>query len=132
MHVLVWKGDYVSLLPVFSIVDDSHFSTGFANGELKNAPDELHRQSICVSQTELCADGEWTEVDVYGMFPPQFRPNPMEQYILPFRDCQILSLKELVPYLKQLEAPAGMRGQFVLRVQVRVMDMMHGRIKYFL
>lgn len=29
------------------VLDDSHFPTGFANGAVKNAPDELRRKSVC-------------------------------------------------------------------------------------
>lgn len=88
------------------ILDDSHFPTGFANGALKNAPEELHRQSICTAQLDLCSgtgenpDAKTTEIDVYEMFPPQFHPNQLEQYILPatlrdaphFEDDQILAV----------------------------------------
>ena len=65
------------------ILDDSHFPTGFANGALKSAPAELHRQSICVSRMEVCQETDRTELDVSGMFPPEFHPNQMEQYVLP-------------------------------------------------
>lgn len=82
------------------ILDDSHFPTGYANGALKSAPDELHRQSICTSRVPLCGDDERTEIDVHSMFPPAFCPNQLEQYILPsmladaprFADDRILAL----------------------------------------
>lgn len=82
------------------ILDDSHFPTGFANGAVRQAPNELHRQSICVSQVELSADQEKVEIDVHGMFPPKFNPNEIEKFVLPalikeaphFDDDQIIAI----------------------------------------
>ena len=37
------------------ILDDSHFPTGFANGAVKTAPDELCRQSILGNEKSLDA-----------------------------------------------------------------------------
>ena len=42
------------------ILDDSHFPTGFANGAVRNAPLELHRQCVCANRIEF--DGPAREV----------------------------------------------------------------------
>lgn len=66
------------------ILDDSHFPTGFANGAVKTAPVELHRQSVCANTIKL--DGEAREVELIldGLIPPTYAyANMMEQYMLP-------------------------------------------------
>ncbi len=66
------------------ILDDSHFPTGFANGAVKSAPLELHRQSVCRSTVELTGPEADVEVPLDGLIPPPFRPaNMMEQYVIP-------------------------------------------------
>lgn len=65
------------------ILDDSHFPTGYANGALKAAPDRLRRQSICASRMEFGGGTRQICVEPAQVFPPEFHPNQMEQYILP-------------------------------------------------
>lgn len=66
------------------ILDDSHFPTGFANGAVKTAPPELHRQSVCAARADLDGAAGETALDVWGMIPPPFRPaSVMEQYVFP-------------------------------------------------
>lgn len=85
------------------ILDDSHFPTGYANGAVKNAPLEQHRQSICAGRLDFAGDAEeekTVEIDVHGSFPPEFHPNMIESYILAyhlkdaphFEDDRILSV----------------------------------------
>lgn len=83
------------------ILDDSHFPTGFANGAVKNAPLELHRQSVCANHVDYRGLEETITLDVWGMIPPTFQPaNLMEQYILPttirdaphFEDDQVIAV----------------------------------------
>lgn len=66
------------------ILDDSHFPTGYANGAVKNAPLEQHRQSICAGRLDFAGDTEeekTVEIDVHGSFPPEFHPNMIESYL---------------------------------------------------
>ncbi|MDR1639165.1 MAG: hypothetical protein LBT59_05660 [Clostridiales bacterium] len=50
------------------ILDDAHFPTGYANGAVENAPEELCRQSICANRVD-------------GTIPPPFVPNMIEKYM---------------------------------------------------
>lgn len=83
------------------ILDDSHFPTGFANGALKDAPAELHRQSVCANPVELVGPADEIELALEELIPPPFKPVSMiEQYILPsllkdaphFDDDQVLAV----------------------------------------
>ena len=65
------------------ILDDSHFPTGYANGAVKNAPLEQHRQSICAGRVDFAGQEKTVEIDVYGNFPPEFHPNAIERFLLP-------------------------------------------------
>ncbi len=65
------------------ILDDSHFPTGYANGAVENAPEELCRQSICVNKVELCGEAKTITLSLKGLIPPPFTPNMMEQHVLP-------------------------------------------------
>lgn len=66
------------------ILDDSHFPTGFANGALKDAPAELHRQSVCANRVDYSGPAAEVVLDVWSMIPPTFQPsNLMERYVLP-------------------------------------------------
>lgn len=88
------------------ILDDSHFPTGFANGAVKNAAIELHRQSVCANPIKL--DGEAREVmlSLDGLIPPPWKPmNLMEQYVMPmmvkdaphFADDAVIALTAVCP-----------------------------------
>lgn len=66
------------------ILDDSHFPTGLANGEVKNAPIELHRQSICKVTMEVDGPAGEKRIDLTGMIPGEYKfSGQMEQYVLP-------------------------------------------------
>lgn len=66
------------------ILDDSHFPTGFANGAVRNAPLELHRQSVCANRIEFDGPAREVELSLAGLIPPPFTPaNLMEQYVMP-------------------------------------------------
>ena len=53
------------------ILDDSHFPTGFANGAVKNAPLELHRQSIAASHKTFKGKEQEVVLNLTKMFPPR-------------------------------------------------------------
>lgn len=53
------------------ILDDSHFPTGFANGAVKNAPLELHRQSVISSFKEYKGKEKLITIDLKKLFPPK-------------------------------------------------------------
>lgn len=83
------------------ILDDSHFPTGFANGAVKSAPLELHRQSVCANRVEYSGPAAPISLELGGLIPPPFTPaNLMEQYILPatirdaphFEDDQVIAV----------------------------------------
>ena len=66
------------------ILDDSHFPTGFANGAVKTAPVELHRQSVCANTIQLDGEERRVEITLDGQIPPPHRfANLMEQYVYP-------------------------------------------------
>ncbi|MDO4458484.1 MAG: hypothetical protein Q4C42_00105 [Clostridia bacterium] len=54
------------------ILDDSHFPTGYCNGAVENAPEELCRQGICCTHIELA--GEKAEFNLKEVFPPEYEP----------------------------------------------------------
>ena len=83
------------------ILDDSHFPTGFANGAVKNAPLELHRQGVCANRIELTGEAKQAVLELAGLIPPSYEPaGVMEQFILPglletaphYDDDQVISL----------------------------------------
>lgn len=83
------------------ILDDSHFPTGFANGAVKTAPPELHRQSVCANHAVYGGPAAEIMLDVWSMIPPPFTPtNMMEQYVMPglikdaphFDDDQVIAV----------------------------------------
>lgn len=83
------------------ILDDSHFPTGFANGAVKSAPLELHRQSVCANRVEYSGPAGPISLELGGLIPPPFTPaNLMEQYVLPatlrdaphFEDDQVIAV----------------------------------------
>src|SRR3712207_1379930 len=56
------------------ILDDSHFPTGFANGAVKKAPAELHRQSLCAVSLEYSGEAAEIFLELTALIPPPFRP----------------------------------------------------------
>ena len=61
------------------ILDDSHFPTGYAAGAMKDAPDELCRQSLVYQMLACPKSGEWMEVSLSDKVSA-FQPTLMEQY----------------------------------------------------
>ena len=55
------------------ILDDSHFPTGFANGAVKTAPIELHRQSVCGSCHDFAGPAGEVVLDVHSMITPAYQ-----------------------------------------------------------
>lgn len=53
------------------ILDDSHFPTGFANGAIKNAPLDLHRQSIATSCKRFTGKEKDIVLNLTKVFPPK-------------------------------------------------------------
>ena len=83
------------------ILDDSHFPTGFANGAVKTAPLELHRQSVCGARQDFSGPAGEVVLDVHSMIPPAYPPRSvMEEYVLSsllqdaprFTDDQVLAV----------------------------------------
>lgn len=83
------------------ILDDSHFPTGYANGVLKSAPRNLHRQSVCCNPLSFTGGEQDITLDLTGLIPPPFKPaNIMEQYVIPslvkdaphFDDDQVIAV----------------------------------------
>jgi hypothetical protein len=90
------------------ILDDSHFPTGYANGAVENAPEELCRQSICANRAALPTEAQTVTLNLDGMIPPPFSPTPIEQYILPnmpkprlYHDDSVLFVNAFCPASKQ-------------------------------
>lgn len=66
------------------ILDDSHFPTGLANGAVKEATLELHRQSVCKVKVDLDGPAGEHRIDLTGMIPGEYQfSGQMEQYVLP-------------------------------------------------
>ena len=61
------------------ILDDSHFPTGYAAGAMRNAPEELCRQSLVYQMIDCPESGGWMEVPLSDQ-APAFQPTLMEQY----------------------------------------------------
>ena len=53
------------------ILDDSHFPTGYANGKVKDAPLELHRQSVVSSCRRYSGKEADIVINLTKMFPPK-------------------------------------------------------------
>ena len=60
------------------ILDDSHFPTGFANGAMESAPDELCRQSVCCRKYDLDGKDMLHIGQEELLHPDPFVPNMME------------------------------------------------------
>lgn len=65
------------------ILDDSHFPTGYANGAMENAPQELCRQGVCGVKREYDGGEAPVELDALALIPPKLEPIGMEAFILP-------------------------------------------------
>ena len=55
------------------ILDDSHFPTGFANGAVKKAPLELHRQSIVSAHKKFKGKAKGITINLTKIFPPKIK-----------------------------------------------------------
>ncbi len=64
------------------ILDDSHFPTGFANGAMKEQPDELCRQSLCCRIYELNGNDELHIEKEKLLHPDGFEKSKIETYIM--------------------------------------------------
>lgn len=65
------------------ILDDSHFPSGYANGALKNAPNEYRRQSLTAQIMDCCAEGKEMELSLKEYQRVKaWEPNMMEKYNL--------------------------------------------------
>lgn len=53
------------------ILDDSHFPTGFANGDVKNAPAELHHQYMVYRSLEMCGPAKYLEIEIEEYMKPE-------------------------------------------------------------
>lgn len=81
------------------ILDDSHFPTGYANGAMAGAPDELRRQNLAIHCVAAVEGGKDVLVDLtpYRM-APEWKPVPAEQYnmglhpVKIFKDDRIISI----------------------------------------
>ncbi|KAF1299247.1 hypothetical protein BAU15_00960 [Enterococcus sp. JM4C] len=79
------------------ILDDSHFPTGFANGAMKEQPQELCRQSIACQKIDVHAGDIYTRTKEELQHPREFEPNMIEQHVLPkeqrqFDDDRLLGI----------------------------------------
>lgn len=61
------------------ILDDSHFPTGFANGAIKNAPDELTHQYMVYRTVEMSGPSKHLELDI----KEYMKPEPLPPWIPP-------------------------------------------------
>lgn len=64
------------------ILDDSHFPTGFANGAMKEQPDQLCRQSICCHTYRVHAGENFLIPPEELMHPIPFKKNMIEEFAL--------------------------------------------------
>jgi hypothetical protein len=77
------------------ILDDSHFPSGYANGALEKADQELCRQSVYCQSVEVIG-GTSVNIDVEQLIHPAFEETMIEKYILAgkshrkFEDDQLL------------------------------------------
>ena len=102
------------------ILDDSHFPTGYANGAVKDAPVELHRQSLCAASLACFGPAQTVELNLEGMIPPEFHAMTVEQYFLPellkkaphFSDDEVLSVTAFCKETgEQIGIPLPMNGE---------------------
>ncbi|MBQ6053290.1 MAG: hypothetical protein IJL30_08420 [Clostridia bacterium] len=73
------------------ILDDSHFPTGFADGKMADAPEELCRQCLFYRTLPCAAAGSEMTVDVTGLrkLPPFVPRNDMERYDVEHRNKRV-------------------------------------------
>lgn len=64
------------------ILDDSHFPTGYANGAMKDQPDELCRQSLCCRKLRVETGSTLHLTAEQIRHPAPFEKNMAEQYVL--------------------------------------------------
>ena len=63
------------------ILDDSHFPTGYANGAMKDQPDSLCRQSLCMRAYD-CREKEMLRIEGEELsHPAPFEPTKLDFYI---------------------------------------------------
>lgn len=79
------------------ILDDSHFPTGYANGAMKDQPDELCRQSICYRTYDLEEQNRLRISKEELAHPDAFQKSMIEQFIMPdeqraFTDDKLLAV----------------------------------------
>jgi len=79
------------------ILDDSHFPTGYANGALKDQPDDRCRQGICL-RTYDCGERQVLEISEEELFhPAPWEPTQIEMYmgdgeVRQFNDDRLLGI----------------------------------------
>lgn len=104
------------------ILDDSHFPTGFANGAVKNAPLELHRQSVVSSSKVYKGKAKDVTIDLAKMFPPKISVKNfaamtatkfMSNGAPHFEDDRILSVTVLDETGKTTSLPIGNTGKIL-------------------
>ncbi|MDO5138125.1 MAG: hypothetical protein Q4D71_06635 [Oscillospiraceae bacterium] len=101
------------------ILDDSHFPTGFANGKVKEAPIELHRQSIVTSCKQYTGREKDIKLNLTKVFPPKIKSdryiaNAVMKYMTAgapvFNDDRILSVTAVGPDGEMTDIPVGNTG----------------------
>ena len=101
------------------ILDDSHFPTGFANGAVKNAALELHRQSVLSSHKTYKGKEKDIVIDLTKMFPPKMgfdnyaarsATKFMSKGAPVFHDDKILSVTALDEKGDLIDLPIGNTG----------------------
>lgn len=101
------------------ILDDSHFPTGFANGAVKNAPLELHRQSIASSHKTYRGKEQEIVLNLTKMFPPKSTPGSLGAFIMTkfmsgktptFPDDRIISVTAVDAAGNLIDIPIGNTG----------------------
>ena len=101
------------------ILDDSHFPTGFANGAVKTAPLELHRQSLLSSHKKYKGKEGDITIDLTKMFPPKLNLNNfaarsatkfMSAGAPTFYDDRILSITAMDEKGELTDIPIGNTG----------------------
>lgn len=104
------------------ILDDSHFPTGFANGKVKDAPLELHRQSIITSYRLFKGREKDIEINLTKMFPPKVSAENfaamtatkfMSKGAPTFNDDRILSITAVSNDGELIDIPIGNTGRIV-------------------
>ncbi|MBR4470542.1 MAG: hypothetical protein IKS54_04430 [Erysipelotrichaceae bacterium] len=101
------------------ILDDSHFPTGFANGAVKDAPLELHRQSIASSFKKYTGKEKDITINLTKEFPPKISVGNfaavsatkfMSKGAPVFHDDRILSVTALSEDGELIDIPVGNTG----------------------